>query len=1700
MKPNKFMLVLALLCLFALVRPTVALSQPLTDSTVNFFTLSAYYDHFYDSLIQVRGLENMKGSGYTDYLRWKWFYTGRHGTGGNLNEVWESIQDYKENFQAPLESTDESDWKYAGPFEIPRGHGGISRKETGKGMILSLWVSGGNHSLIYAGSHHGGLWKTEDGGKNWYPLNDQDSEIHGVNSIAVDPSDYNTLYITSNSSLGSFSNYSTGLFKSTDGGISWDRLPTTITYPSGSWADKVRKILIHPNDHNTLFFLTYRNVLRSDDGGSNWNIVFERDYFPWSGNPDLLENHNGFFDFKITPWNSDLAYLAGSEIFVIENPTTVFHAENISDNVFLIGLDPEDIMINNPHRTEISMNENYPGVVWFCYACEYDRGDGVKNYLRIVRLDGEGYHLLLDEDISGYADIGVSGDKLEFIVSPSNQNIFYVGGIYLCQVNSKDGSSSMKSLSSGEYPDDCWIHADIRDMQIFSDGTHDTLYLANDAGVSWGTPYEDNPNGCGNGEWRWHHPFNSGENGLNVTEFYGIGLSKGYSELIAGGCQDLGDMLLNNGNWINFGGGDGSDLVWDPANPDIFYFTEWQNGFLYRTNDLGATSDHFGSVGKPSTVFMPMEVERNSDDPSNPYTILYSSRRDLVYPQYNGNLIKYSYVDNFDIQEFDPEVLHRFHDSLSDIEVVRIDQSSRKLYVSTFKSYIDDENPPEPEYYTGCIYRSKYENDQLDFDDISASLNGCLNGFIADIEVHPNQISKIWVAFANYSRDCQDSKVFTSINSGDSWEPFSDGLPPGMPVFNLRYLPEFNYLLAVTDVGVFKNDLQGEDWYPFNKNLPSKIVTDVDINRDLNTIVAATYGRGLWKTPLRCHYTGGSETLEQNKKWKITMLLEKSIIIPAGITLTIENCRVYLPTEAKIVVERGGTLVLDGATLTSACNDLWWGVEVHGDSRYEQLDGVQGKIILKNDAVIEKARKAIFCGKNIENTYPEWAYTGGIVDATDAWFINNRYGAMFWIYPFENVSTFTNCKFQTTEILADGSSPEFFMTMVKVHGIDIGGCSFKNLINSAPFMHNQGSAIFALDAGFEIYATNPPFNTRSQFNNLEYGIFAMKYAEDLEILIQDGLFIGNLTGVYASGIEGLKLYLNSFDVYRLDVHSNYIYGGVYLDHCTGYEIQENKFFGQTSAAEQVVGLTVNNSGEAYNILNNNIFNHLHIGTLAQNQNRSNDLYAGLKIICNDYTDNKYDIAITGHEGCKDCGIALYQGGPGDPAGNLFSLSGNFLYSDIHNEGTSIQYYHHDKDDLHPPNPWIPSYVSPNVTLIKLDIQYDVSYCNSQIPQGMTKSQYVYLYNDFTTISDSLKNLLDQLIDGGDTETLDMEITNSEPEEALELRSELIGKSPFLSDTILIKSALKEDVLPPAMVKEIMVANPQSAKSDKVMEALENRENPIPEYMMEEIMLGRDTIGQKELIEAEYSNAGFQKEIILNRLISLYRADTLNSGMDSIVQLLTNHNTISAKYRLMMTYLELNDTASAKNILLNIPQQFALTSSQALVYDHWSDYLETILVLKKNSLMLPEMDSLQVGKLVELAQYEDQPGCLAGNILHFLGKMELHPNYILPGNELKSMPDAESINKTGKQNKEQYFKLYPNPAKNYIVVEYILSDMSTNGVLYVYDSSGKLKFMTELPPNKHDVIIQTKDWSDGIYLFNFTSNGQYKQSEKLIIVQ
>ena len=53
-----------------------------------------------------------------------------------------------------------------------------------------------------------------------------------------------------------------------------------------------------------------------------------------------------------------------------------------------------------------------------------------------------------------------------------------------------------------------------------------------------------------------------------------------------------------------------------------------------------------------------------------------------------------------------------------------------------------------------------------------------------------------------------------------------------------------------TDIGVYYKNNNMSEWIPFNDGLPNVIVKELEIHYGAGTISAATYGRGVWESPL----------------------------------------------------------------------------------------------------------------------------------------------------------------------------------------------------------------------------------------------------------------------------------------------------------------------------------------------------------------------------------------------------------------------------------------------------------------------------------------------------------------------------------------------------------------------------------------------------------------------------------------------------------------------------------------------------------------------------------------------------------------------------------------------------------------------------------------------------------------------------------
>src|ERR1035438_5034248 len=129
---------------------------------------------------------------------------------------------------------------------------------------------------FYMGSVGGGVWKTENSGHSWYPISDEGIPIGSIGPIAVAPSNPNIVYVgTGEPDIRSQHSYGIGMYKSTDAGKTWTHIGLENTRQIG-------RVVVDPANPNRVYVAALGNVYeanperglyRSTDGGMTWKKI-----------------------------------------------------------------------------------------------------------------------------------------------------------------------------------------------------------------------------------------------------------------------------------------------------------------------------------------------------------------------------------------------------------------------------------------------------------------------------------------------------------------------------------------------------------------------------------------------------------------------------------------------------------------------------------------------------------------------------------------------------------------------------------------------------------------------------------------------------------------------------------------------------------------------------------------------------------------------------------------------------------------------------------------------------------------------------------------------------------------------------------------------------------------------------------------------------------------------------------------------------------------------------------------------------------------------------------------------------------------------------------------------------------------------------------------------------------------------------------
>ena len=159
-------------------------------------------------------------------------------------------------------------------------------------------------NVFYMGQVNGGVWKSNDYGRTWNPVFDHES-TQSIGAIAVSPSDPNIIYVASGEGLHRPDlSVGNGIYKSTDAGKTWTHLGLRD-------GEQIPALAVDPRNPNRVFAAVLghpygpneeRGLFRSTDGGQSWQKVIYKD------------ENTGASDVEIDPSNPDVIYASMWEV------------------------------------------------------------------------------------------------------------------------------------------------------------------------------------------------------------------------------------------------------------------------------------------------------------------------------------------------------------------------------------------------------------------------------------------------------------------------------------------------------------------------------------------------------------------------------------------------------------------------------------------------------------------------------------------------------------------------------------------------------------------------------------------------------------------------------------------------------------------------------------------------------------------------------------------------------------------------------------------------------------------------------------------------------------------------------------------------------------------------------------------------------------------------------------------------------------------------------------------------------------------------------------------------------------------------------------------------------------------------------------------------------------------------------------------
>ncbi len=698
------------------------------------------------------------------------------------------------------------------------------------GRIADIAIDPTDRRTWYVAASSGNVWKTTNSGTTWTPIFDNYGS-YSIGAIALDPNDRHTLWVGTGENNGQRSvGYGDGVYKSIDGGRSFRNMGLETSRHIGM-------IAVHPDDSHTVFVAAQgplwaaggeRGLYRTTDGGESWEIVLE------------IDEHTGVNEVYFDPRNPMVMYATswqrrrhqwtmidggpGSGIYKSTDGGSSWRSIN------------RGLPAGDKGRIGMAVSPINPDVLYAIVEASGNDGGTFRsenmgeNWTRTSRYQSGAamyYHEL-------YAD-------------PHHFDRIYSLDTFVEM--SDDGGRTWGRLPTRG------VHVDFHAL-AFDPNDPEHLIIGNDGGLYETFDFGQN--------WRFFP-------NLPLTQFYKVATSNDEpfyyvyggtqdNNTLGGPAQTLGGGIRNS-DWYVTLGGDGFDPVIDPENPDII-ISQLQYGVLSRF-DRGSR-ERLDIQPQPDADGPPLRWYWDAGLHMSPHNnrriyfgaqiLFQSDDQGTSWQAISGDLSR-----NLDRNAL--EVMGR---------VWSVDAVAKNRSTSAFGHIVSISESPLVE---GLIYVGTddglvqvTEDGGANWREVSSLPGVPDTSFVHDVEASLHNPDEVFVVVNNFKRNDFRPYVLRSGDRGNSWTMITEGLPDNSPSFSIvQDHVEPGLLFLGAEFGAFVSVNGGQSWMSFDNGLPTIPVRELEIQRRESDLVAATFGRSFYVvddyTPLRELARASSEIL-----------------------------------------------------------------------------------------------------------------------------------------------------------------------------------------------------------------------------------------------------------------------------------------------------------------------------------------------------------------------------------------------------------------------------------------------------------------------------------------------------------------------------------------------------------------------------------------------------------------------------------------------------------------------------------------------------------------------------------------------------------------------------------------------------------------------------------------------------------------------